>query len=457
MASPVFPTEASNHASVRALDGLVRGASIDQNRAWIRWLVTIIVSGFLFAYVSFAVGAAWLVITLALEAFSAWVGARLVSGDLAMRGWRVGSILAISLSWITHAALLWVQPEELARIAALIDVFTLALYGAIGGRQDKRVLAALVAPPLIALGAMLIHYSWTEATPAIAAIATLATLGACATIAGNAFEMHRSDRLLMEAHAELREERDGLERRVASRTHELREARFAAEAASRVKSLFLRTISHELRTPLNGILGYAEILAEDIEAGEAKVEDANRVASSGRRLLNLVNDILDLASLESGHAVVTLEPSNIGELIAAACRSMSELSMENSNRINVTIAPGAQFATTDAKRLLQILRHVIDNACKFTVRGEVRIEARRPAVDGLLEIEIIDTGQGMSREDLERLFKPFEQGSQDMARTHEGAGLGLAITQRMLALLNGRVSIDSTPGKGTSVLLAVPG
>lgn len=131
--------------------------------------------------------------------------------------------------------------------------------------------------------------------------------------------------------------------------------------------------------------------------------------------------------------------------------------MENSNRINVTIAPGAQFATTDAKRLLQILRHVIDNACKFTVRGEVRIEARRPAVDGLLEIEIIDTGQGMSREDLERLFKPFEQGSQDMARTHEGAGLGLAITQRMLALLNGRVSIDSTPGKGTSVLLAVPG
>lgn len=456
MASLVLTAKDSKQAFGPDLDNLVQTAAIEQDRAWIRWLVSIIVSGFLFAYVSPEAGALWLTVTLTLEAFSAWVGSRLIRGDLSMQHWRVGAVFAISLSWITHAALLWAQPEELARIAAIIDLFTMALYGAIGGRRDKAMLAALIAPPLIALGAMLIHYSWTEATPAVALVATLATLGACATIVGNALEMHRSDRLLVEAHATLREERDSLERRVAERTHELREARAAAETASQVKSLFLRTMSHELRTPLNGILGYAEILAEDIEAGEAKVEDAKRVAVAGRRLLHLVNDVLDLASLESGHASVALEESNIAEIIASACGSLSQSSRENGNSVSVTVAPEAQFVTTDAKRLLQILRHVIDNACKFTVRGEVHIDARRGEDNRMLEIEVTDTGRGMAIAEIERLFKPFEQASQDFSRTHEGAGLGLAITQRMLSLLNGRVRIKSTPGNGTRVLLTIP-
>lgn len=456
MAPHVQPANAAKQVLGHDIDSLIQQAVIDRNRAWIRWLVSIIVSGFLFAYVSPEVGAFWLAVTLALEAFSAWVGSRLIRGELAMKKWRVVAVWAISLSWIIHAALLWSQPEELARIAALIDLFTMALYGAIGGRRDRQMLAALVAPPLIALGAMLIHYSWTEATPAVALVATLATLGACGTIVGNALEMHRSDRLLVEAHAALREERDSLERRVAERTHELREARSAAEAASQVKSIFMRTMSHELRTPLSGILGYAELLAEDIEAGEAKVEDAKRVVLSGRRLLHLVNDVLDLASLESGHTAVTLEETNIEEIIASARRSLSEASIKNGNRMVVTIAPEARFAMTDPKRLLQILRHVIDNACKFTRQGEVHIDVRRSDDNQRLEIEVSDTGQGMASEDIERLCKPFEQARQDNARTHEGAGLGLAITQRMLALLNGHVHIKSTLGKGASVLLTMP-
>lgn len=439
------------------LESLVRSAAADQKRAWIRWLVTVVVSGFLFAYVSLETGVLWLAVTLALEAFSAWIGARVVNGDFALQNWRVVATLSISISWIVHAALLWAQPEELARIAALIDLFSLALYGAIGGRQDKGILAALVGPPLTTLGVMLIHFAWTEAPVSVAVVATLATIGACATIAVNAVEMHRTDRLLVEANAELSRERNTLEQRVAARTHELREARAAAEAASQAKSLFLRTMSHELRTPLNGILGYAEILAEDIEAGEAKAADADKVAQSGRKLLHLLNDVLDLASLESGHATVTIEETNIAEIVTAACKALSDVSMANGNTITVMIAPDAQFAKTDAKRLLQTLRHIIDNACKFTVQGDVRIEVTRPDKSGVLGIKVTDTGQGMSQEDLQRVFKPFEQVSQGMTRVHEGAGLGLAITQRMITLLNGAVHINSAPGKGTTVSLTLPG
>ncbi len=153
---------------------------------------------------------------------------------------------------------------------------------------------------------------------------------------------------------------------------------------------------------------------------------------------------LDLASLQA--------------LIEAACRSVADVASQNRNQLEIHIAGGSLFVATDAKRLLQVLRHVIDNACKFTTDGKVTVSAGlENASNGRrLIVQIFDTGRGMSALDLQRLFQPFEQMSQGPARTHEGAGLGLAITQRLMALLGGSIAVKSEPGQGTQVTLSLP-
>lgn len=439
-------------------DALVRSALNDKNRAWVRGLVTLVVSGFLFAFLPPWIGVVWLSITLALETFSALMRSRIAAGDLSSTRWYVAAIFAVSVSWTVHAILLWGVDQDVARIAALMDLFTVALYGALGGHKDKRVLFALMGPPLFILSIFLISFSWTTVSAPVAVIASLATLGACATIAGNGLAMHRSDQLLIEANRQVVDERDVLETRVEERTQALRKAQAAVEAASKAKSEFLRLMSHELRTPINGILGYAELLAEDIEAGEPNREDALRIAASGRRLLTLVNDVLDLASLEAGQASAELEETDIKALIEAAGRSVADLAAQNRNQLSVHVDGGALYAATDAKRLLQVLRHLIDNACKFTTDGKVSVSARleRSSSGQSLVIQIADTGRGMSALDQQRLFQPFEQVSQGVARAHEGAGLGLAITKRLVTLLGGTIEVASRLGEGTQVSLKLP-
>jgi signal transduction histidine kinase len=456
MVAALFDPDRSTIASHP--DPLIRSALNDKHRASVRWLVTLVVSGFLFAYLPVWIGALWLSVTLLLETLSASMRARIADGDLSSSRWYVAAIFAVSVSWSVHAILLWGVGEDIPRIAALMDLFTVALYGAVGGHKDKRVLFALMGPPLLVLSCLLISFSWMTASPPVAVIASLATLGACATIAGNGLAMHRSDQLLVRANQEVITERDALETRVRERTRALREAQSAVEAASKAKSEFLRVMSHELRTPINGILGYAELLAEDIEAGEPNREDALRIAASGRRLLALVNDVLDLASLESGQASAVHDETDIKAVIEAAARSVSDLAAQNRNQLSIHIDGGPLYVATDAKRLLQVLRHLVDNACKFTTDGKVRLSARLDSGSSgqQLVIEILDTGRGMSALDQQRLFEPFEQISQGPARTQEGAGLGLAITKRLMTLLGGSIEVTSDLGKGTQVSLKLP-
>ena len=454
----VAPLDQERSTLASHADPLVRSALNDKNRALVRGLVTLLVSGFLFAYLPFWIGAVWLSITLLLEALSASMRTRIAVGDLSSTRWYVAAIFAVSVSWSAHAVLLWGVDQDIARIAALMDLFTVALYGALGGHKDKRVLFALMGPPLFVLSFLLISFSWMTASAPVALIASVATLGACATIVGNGLAMHRSDQLLVQANRQVVNERDVLEMRVWERTQALREAQAAVEAASKAKSEFLRVMSHELRTPINGILGYAELLAEDIEAGEPKRDDALRIAASGRRLLTLVNDVLDLASLESGQASAEHEETDIKALIEAAGRSVTDLAAQNRNQLSIHIDGGGLYVATDAKRLLQVLRHLIDNACKFTTDGKISVSAHleRGSDDQRLVIQILDTGRGISALDQQRLFQPFEQISQGPARAHEGAGLGLAITKRLMTLLGGSIEVTSTLGKGTQVSLKLP-
>lgn len=427
---------------------LERAAAADPGRSAVRLVVTFVVSGFLFAYVSVPAACLWLAAAVVCEAVSEWSRGRVAEGRRDFANWYLGSVLGITLLWVVHAGLLWAQHDEIARIAALIDLFTVALYGALGGHKDKRIMAVLMGPPLCALAAFLIHAAWVDAPIFVSVIATLATLGACATIAANGLAMHRSDRMLAEALAALEVERNSLERRVATRTNELHEAHKALEAASRAKSLFLNTMSHELRTPLNGILGYAEILLEDLEAGVGDAADVRHIIVSGQRLQKMVENVLDLASLEAGRASVDWNQTDLEGLIRAATPGSSE-------RLRVQVAPDARSIVTDQRLLGQIIGHLVDNALKYAPGGAIDVCASKNG-SGQIVVDVIDRGPGMAASEIARIFEPFEQGSQGFARAAEGAGLGLAITIRLARLLGGKVAAISLVGEGTTMRVTLP-
>lgn len=439
------------------VDSLVRNAREESRKGWLRFPVTIVVAGFLFEFVSFNFGMVWLLSVLALEAGATWTRIQLSRGALRYRALSPVFTAAITFAWIVHALVLWRQPEELAHIVTLIDLLTMALYGAIGSHGDRRVLTILVAPPLLTLCGIIFHMVWTQSSLALAVTASLATVGSCLLIAANAWSMHKSGADLHEAHRALAVERDSLEVRVQERTRELQSATARAEAASVAKSVFLATMSHELRSPLNAVIGYAEMIGEDIAAGDLpSAADADNIQSSGRRLLRVINDVLDLASVEAGQMQVSVAPTNIGDILAAAARTVGPLAAENANQIEVDV--GTLFFNTDAKRLLQCVIHIADNACKFTSNGAVRLSAtiKSSAAGRMLEIVVTDTGRGMDPAQAAELFRPFTQGDQSFARHFEGAGLGLAITRRMLDLFKGNIAIDTALGRGTQVTLLIP-
>ncbi len=184
-------------------DGLVRLAQEDHGKWLLRLLVSALVSSFLFAYSNVATGLIWLAAVLLIEGASTLTRGRVAAGDLRFAGLHRSLVLGVTLCWIVHALLLWQAGGEVPRIAALIDLFTVSLYGAIGARKDRLLMLSLVVPPLLALSALLIGTIWATTEPVMALFATLATLGACATILGNGMAMNMSDRQLSRANAAL--------------------------------------------------------------------------------------------------------------------------------------------------------------------------------------------------------------------------------------------------------------
>jgi signal transduction histidine kinase/ActR/RegA family two-component response regulator len=265
-------------------------------------------------------------------------------------------------------------------------------------------------------------------------------------------------------YEELRQHREHLEELVAKRTAELAQARDAAEAASRAKSAFLSNMSHELRTPLNGILGYAQILLRKRLDDEA-ANGLNIIEQSGQHLLTLINDILDLAKIEAGKlelAPTLLHLPSILEGIVGIVRARAE-----AKQLRLTFGAAAlpALVQADETRLRQVLLNLLGNAVKFTDRGDVALSVEvldRPAHEAgaacaTLRFTVQDTGAGIAPEQIERIFEPFEQvGAID--RRAEGAGLGLAISQRIVQLMGSRLQVSSALGRGSTFWfdLAVP-
>ncbi|HET9231352.1 MAG TPA: ATP-binding protein [Vitreimonas sp.] len=246
---------------------------------------------------------------------------------------------------------------------------------------------------------------------------------------------------------------------VESGVNDLAHARHEAESANLAKSQFLANMSHELRTPLNAIIGYAEMLQEDAEdtGDDAAVQDLNRILTAAKHLLSLINEILDLSKIESGRMDVAPAEFDPVEMLDDLIDTVRPLTEHNSNVVTLT-GDLPQRARTDAMKLRQCVLNMLSNAAKFTRNGRIDIEYGCQRLNGVdqLVITVRDTGIGMSKDHIGRLFQPFVQADPSITQQYGGTGLGLTITRRLAQLLGGDVTVKSTLGEGSAFTLHVP-
>ena len=238
----------------------------------------------------------------------------------------------------------------------------------------------------------------------------------------------------------------------------IRQAKDEAERANRSKSEFLSRMSHELRTPLNAILGFGQLLElENLNADQQ--ESVRHIMSGGRHLLGLINEVLDIARIEAGRMAVSLEPVSLPDLLRDVVQLVGPLTREREIQLFQPTEDEADlFAHADRQRLKQVLLNLLSNAIKYNRRGgEVRIATRclRDETTSKVRVEVADTGIGLSAEDLGRLFTPFQRLGAEKTDV-EGVGLGLALSKRLVELMNGVIGVQSTPGKGSTFWVELP-
>ncbi len=261
------------------------------------------------------------------------------------------------------------------------------------------------------------------------------------------------------AEAALAAERAMLAQRVAERTAELSAANAELARAARLKDEFLANMSHELRTPLNAILGMSEVLKRELHGplNERQHKYLSTVEESGRHLLALINDILDISKIEAGKIDLQI----VGLSVRSACQASLQLIKQQAHRKQIKLSASFDEQVTtlqaDKRRLKQILVNLLSNAVKFTPPGgEIGLEVVGAPARQAVGITVWDTGIGVPADDMERLFKPFVQLDSSLARQYVGTGLGLALVYRLTEAHGGSVSVESTPGQGSRFTISLP-
>ncbi len=261
---------------------------------------------------------------------------------------------------------------------------------------------------------------------------------------------------LEQQNSSLEKSRDTLESEVEIRTQELVVARDSALTASRHKSEFLANISHELRTPLQAIIGYTDLVREDLELEcmDSQAEDLNKSIRSANTLLALINNILDLAKIEAGRMDLYIKAVNIKNLVSETIDTVMPMAKANNNELLVNIGELSSILYVDRQKLMQIFLNLLSNACKFTKNGKITFDISNDK--HFLVFSVTDNGVGIAKDKLGYIFEQFTQVDGSQTRRYEGTGLGMAITQNFCQLMKGSLTVESELGKGSVFKVKLP-
>jgi len=264
---------------------------------------------------------------------------------------------------------------------------------------------------------------------------------------------------------------DHLGGEIERKQNEVRLLRSVAEStrASQSKNMFLANMSHELRTPLNSIIGFSEMMGDGLmgAVSSEQKEALSSILTSGLQLLSLINDILDLSKIESGHMHLELAHVDFPALVERCLSIIRERAIRKDITLNLEMDPVTYWVRVDEIRFSQVIFNLLENAVKFTEPGGlITVSVNNntgnivDVIHGdqlqVIELTVTDTGIGIHPRDFERIFHPFEQGDQSAAKKHEGSGLGLALCREIVALHGGTIRVESEPGKGSSFMVTIP-
>ena len=360
-------------------------------------------------------------------------------------GWRCGVIVpTTSIEREVQNPLFMVLGSLVAGLAILSF---LTIFG-----QSK-----LVISPILSFSAMVTQIAQTQNLEKRIYVNTKDEIGdlvsAWNTMMDSLKEAHDK---LKTTDKELRIYQNHLEALVAERTETLLIEKNRAEAADRVKSSFLATMSHELRTPLNSIIGFTGIILKGLVGplNDEQKKQLTMVKGSAHHLLALINDVLDISKIEAGEFTIVSEPFNLEFVIDKAILTTVPLAAKKGLQI-IKETPGSfPQLKGDARRVEQVLLNLLSNAVKFTEKGQITLKAHEGPTE--VRIEVIDTGIGIQKKDLETLFQAFHQIDTGLTRKYEGTGLGLSISKHLVSLMGGTMEVDSCWGQGTTFTFTLP-
>lgn len=374
--------------------------------------------------------------------------------------------------WVTDAAGLDVDDESTVKVRRSVGYAVVGLSTQpMRQTQAKQMQAVLQAAGAMLLICGLVVYltvgNWTKRLAGLVQASermSRGDLGCSITVdrgdeigrLAAGFEVMRQS--LEHREQELQRFNETLHQKVEERTRDLKKATVAAEAAVRSKSEFLANMSHEIRTPMTAIVGYAELLTESAHTTEQRTEYAQTIRRNGEHLLVIINDILDISKIEAGKMQVeriACSPAQVVQEVASlmGVRAHAKgLTLKSEHR---TLLPAS--IESDPTRLRQILMNLVGNAIKFTEKGEIRIDVGLvQEKDGArLRFDVVDTGTGMSNEQMDNLFRPFTQADTSTTRKFGGTGLGLSISKRLATILGGDIVVQSAPDTGSTFSLVL--